>query len=116
MNTPQGRLSICFGFLCVVALSSCAKGSPAAPPQVIEAPAPIVEPKCGNGVLDQGEMCDCTQKGATKCPLPGMTCDMLMNGFTGMLLCDVTKNCTFNMDLCKSLTGTAGGGAGVGGK
>jgi hypothetical protein len=47
----------------------------------------------------------------TQCQIAGATCDMLMNGFKGPLLCDA-KTCTYSMALC---TNSAAGGSGAAG-
>jgi hypothetical protein len=108
MNSMVGRL-VFWGAATGLSLGifGCAKGAPAAPVNEIPPPVVVEPPKCGNGKMDMGELCDC-QMGATLCVIPGATCDLLMNGAKGPLLCDA-KTCTYNMSMC-----TSGGAAGTG--
>jgi hypothetical protein len=99
-------------FSILVLVAACAEGAPAAPVDSIEAPLPMMEATCGNGKMDPGEMCECPKTASTTCALQGMTCDIMMNGTTGLLLCDA-KTCLFNTDMCKGPNGGPAGGAGA---
>jgi hypothetical protein len=91
------------------ALTSCAQGSPAAPVNEITAPQAAAVPTCPNGKIDPGEMCECPAMATTQCALATpMTCDVLMSGTKGNVLCDA-KTCTFSLVECMgTATGTAG--------
>src|SRR5262245_7813883 len=88
----QNQLVAMLGWVLALGMLSCAEGAPADPPMHIEPPVPMMEPPCGNGVMDQGEKCDCPKVGGKpveRCPLSAanMTCVTL--GFTGGdLLCN----------------------------
>jgi hypothetical protein len=113
MNSMVGRLVF---WVATTGLSlgmfGCAQGAPAAPANEIPPPVVVEPPKCGNGKMDLGELCDCPVGASTQCQIPGATCDMLMNGHKGPLLCDA-KTCTYSMALCTSsgAPGTAGTGS-----
>ncbi|HEY2736130.1 MAG TPA: hypothetical protein VGI70_19165 [Polyangiales bacterium] len=95
-----------------IGLSGCAQGAPAAPVDDIPPPVAVMAPTCGNGKMDVGELCDCPVGATTQCEItPAATCDMLMNGYTGTLLCDA-KTCTYNMSLCTGPGGTGTAGTG----
>jgi hypothetical protein len=88
---------------------ACAEGAPADPPTQIEPPVPVKEPPCGNGLMDQGEMCDCPKlsgKPVDRCPITGaMTCQTLGFVAGGTLLC---YKCIFDTTTCTG-TGPTGG-------
>jgi hypothetical protein len=111
MNSIVGRLGFWFGLLALGAVAACAQGAPADPVVQIAAPVAVAEPTCGNAKPDMGEMCDCPKGVTTLCVVEGKTCDMIMNGTTGPLLCDA-KLCHFEMSMCKPISGTGGGGMG----
>ena len=98
-----------FIFSMFLLCAACAQGAPAEPVDKIDAPLPVMEPLCGNGKMDPGEMCECPKTAQGICTLPGMTCDLLMNGTTGLLLCDA-KTCLLNTDMCKGPNGGPAGG------
>jgi hypothetical protein len=111
MNAKLGRLGTWFSLLALAAVAACAQGEPAVPAIGVEAPAIMVQPTCGNGTPDMGEICDCKPGVSTQCLVEGKTCDMIMNGATGPLLCDA-KTCQFNLSMCAVAGGPAAGGAG----
>jgi hypothetical protein len=112
MNSIFARLVFCVAAsVSSVGAFGCAQGAPAAPANEILPPVVVEPPKCGNGKMDTGELCECMAGASGRCPIMGATCDMLMNGFKGPLLCDA-KTCTYNMDLC---TNSAAGGSGAAG-
>jgi len=118
MKVNVGRLGTWFcAWFCALALcavAACAQGTPAAPVTVVQdAPAIMVAPACGNGKPDMGEMCDCKPGVTLSCLVEGTTCDMVMSGYTGTLLCD-SKSCAFDFSMCAPIgapTGTGGTGA-----
>jgi hypothetical protein len=111
MEAKLGRLGTWLGSLALTAVAACAQGAPATPELAVEAPAIMIQPTCGNGMADMGELCDCKPGVTTQCQVEGRTCDMVMNGATGPLLCDA-KTCQFNLSMC-SVPGSVGaGGAG----
>jgi hypothetical protein len=112
MNSIFGRLVfsvVAMGFS--VGAFGCAQGAPAAPANEIPPPVVVEPPKCGNGKMDMGEMCECPMGASTQCKVDTVTCGMLMNGATGTLLCDA-KTCTYVTAMCSS---SAAGGTGAGG-
>jgi hypothetical protein len=112
MNSIFGRL-VFAGAAMVFSVGAfgCAQGAPAAPAMEILPPVVVEPPKCGNGKMDMGELCECPMGASTQCQITGATCDMLMNGYKGPLLCDA-KTCTYSMALC---TNSAAGGSGAAG-
>jgi hypothetical protein len=110
MNAIVARLGFWFGLLALGVVAACAQGAPADPVAEIPAPVVMAEPTCGNGKPDMGEICDCMKGVTTLCTLDGKTCDMMMNGTTGPLLCNA-KTCQFDISMCKPI----GGGPGAGG-
>jgi hypothetical protein len=114
MRTSYGQLGSGSLFLSSIFMlvAACAEGAPAEPVESIDAPLPMVEPTCGNGKMDPGELCECPKTATQSCALQGMTCDLMMNGTTGLLLCDA-KSCLFNTSMCKGPDGQPIGGAGA---
>mgnify|MGYP003407443669 FL=1 len=104
------------GLMGPMGLQACAEGSPSAPVQHIDPPAPKMEPLCGNGRVDPMEQCECPNKMTTgACPVDGMTCKDVGMG-TGALLCNAAPLCTFNFSMCsapKPAAGTGSGGSGM---
>ena len=106
------RLTLWVWAMCgAVGLAACAEGSPAEPPNPIPAPAPMMEPLCGNGRIDPPmEQCECPNKMTTGlCPVELKTCADLGMG-SGALLCNSAPLCTFNYSMCSKPTGGTGSG------
>lgn len=96
-------------------LISCAEGAPAftgAP--TFDAGSGTVSPMpgCGNGIVEDGENCDCKNLTTGSCIVtdPAQSCQSMMNE-SGTLLCDA-QTCMFNTTMCHSTMDAGGSGTG----
>jgi hypothetical protein len=96
--------------LACLSVLGCAEGSPSQPVTVIDPPAVMEAPKCGNGTVDVavGEQCDCGNMVTGQCRVMDKTCEMVGRG-GGMLLCNAAPKCTFDFSLCADNSPPTGG-------
>jgi hypothetical protein len=111
MSALLKPLGLWIAVVSLLGVTGCAKGLPAVPPGMdIEPPTPPPVVLCGNMKLDLGEQCDCPNHNTTgNCAIPGMTCDMIMPGMMGPVLCQATT-CLFSTALCTGGPGGTGAG------
>jgi hypothetical protein len=115
MSPLVKRLAAWSGLMFLTGTLACAQGAPADPLTKIEIPTAPPEILCGNGKMDPGEQCDCTNMSASgQCKVDGVTCAMFKGPMsTGTVLCNAKPLCTLNLDMCSGGPTGAMGGTGA---
>ena len=104
----KARVWLPLAWLCCAVVAGCASGArDQAQPLTLNENMPadpsmqeMQGPKFRDGVLSEGELCDCTADGIN-CDLRGETCASVsqMPMSVGALLCDPVT-CTFDLSMC----------------